>query len=997
MNNRKRPATAFAKKSCVLATEIALAMMAAPAVLAQAPSSEAVRGERIEITGTRIPSPNLESTSPVAVVTAEDVRFEGVKNVENLLNNLPQVFADQGGSWANAATGTAQVNLRGLGSDRTLVLVNGKRLPPGTPTQGGYSADLNQIPAALIQRVEVLTGGASAVYGSDAVAGVVNFILRDNFEGVLGEIGYSYYQHDQNNPKGVQAPLAAREAASPAFFRVPGDKSKLGESRDYSLLLGGNFAGGRGNATVFFGYKEEEAVDQSHYDFSACTLAGTAAGTFACSGSSTSFPGRITPLSGPNAFSAFAVGFNAAGSTRPFVTADQFNFGPFNYWQRPSERYMAHATAHFDINPHVRVYGDFGFHDDRTLGQIAPSGVFGQIATTSFENPLLTADVRRTLGLTAPGQTADFVVQRRNIEGGGRQADLRHTSFRTIVGMKGDIFKNWDYDVFMQTGKVIYQQVYRNEFSIARTLNALDVVPDPATGAPVCRVALAGTDPACVPLNVFVLGGITPDALNYVSIPGFQTGETSQSVQGATITGDLGNYGWRLPGAKSGVGIALGVERRKEKLNKEVDVAFSSGDLAGQGGATLPVSGELTVKEFFVEARVPIIEGRNMAQLLSVNGSYRYSDYDTGIKTDTYGLGIEWAPTRTVKARGSFQRAVRAPNIFDLFLGQGLNLFNLTQDPCGPNLTTGTGPTATFEQCARTGITAAQFNNPLLFNSAGQYNFLQGGNPDLDAEKAKTYSVGLVFTPMRNLSATIDYWNIKVDDVISNLDPSFALAQCIGSGQFCDLIQRDRLGTLWLLPEAFVVGTNVNLAKLKTSGVDVSVNYNHPIGRWGGLGFSFVGTYLEKLKTEPIPGLGEYDCAGLFGFICSSTTGPNPEWRHKMRVTWSTPWNLDVAATWRHFGEVDFEAQSGNPLLGDPLADNAPDRKLSSRDYLDLAAAWALHKNLTLRFGINNVFDRDPPLAGQATCPTGPCNGNTFPQTYDALGRKLFVSASVKF
>ena len=194
-----------------------------------------------------------------------------------------------------------------------------------------------------------------------------------------------------------------------------------------------------------------------------------------------------------------------------------------------------------------------------------------------------------------------------------------------------------------------------------------------------------------------------------------------------------------------------------------------------------------------------------------------------------------------------------------------------------------------------------------------------------------------------------------------------------------------------------MVGTNVNLAKLKTSGVDVSVNYNHPIGRWGGLGFSFVGTYLEKLKTEPIPGLGEYDCAGLFGFICSATTGPNPEWRHKLRVTWSTPWNLDVAATWRHFGEVDFEAQSGNPLLGDPLADNAPDRKLSSRDYLDLAAAWALHKNLTLRFGINNVFDRDPPLAGQATCPTGPCNGNTFPQTYDALGRKLFVSASVKF
>ena len=312
MSRTKRPANAFARKSCVIATEIALALMAAPLALAQT----AERGERIEVTGTRIPSPNIESTSPVAVVTAQDIKIEGVTRIEDMLNSLPQVFADFGASISNGATGTATVNLRNLGVTRTLVLMNGRRLPIGSPAPftANYAPDLNQIPTPLIQRIEVLTGGASAVYGSDALAGVVNFIMRDNFEGVQGEINYSFYQHSQGND--LAAVVAGRQATNPSQFSVPGDISRTGDSSEANLLIGGNFANGKGNATVFFDYKKDHPVLQSQYDYSACSTGVNAAGTgFTCGGSSTSYPGRfVNGVTG----ASFTIA-DAAGNVRPFT------------------------------------------------------------------------------------------------------------------------------------------------------------------------------------------------------------------------------------------------------------------------------------------------------------------------------------------------------------------------------------------------------------------------------------------------------------------------------------------------------------------------------------------------------------------------------------------------------------------------------------------------------------------------------------------------------
>jgi outer membrane receptor protein involved in Fe transport len=973
MRKNKRPATAFARKSCVIATEVALSLMAAQGVYAQ-------QSERIEITGSRIPmQQNVESHSPITIISAEDMKVEGTRSVESLLNNMPQVFADQNGTVSNGASGTATVNLRGLGADRTLVLMNGRRLPMGSVST--VAPDLNQIPASLIKRIEILTGGAGAVYGSDAVAGVVNFIMNDKFEGVQIDLNYSFYNHEQQNPKGVADIVAGRAGSNPAEFKVPGDKSADGKIGDIAITIGSNFANGKGNATIFFAYKDQQTLLASERDFSACALAG-AGSTFTCGGSGTSATGRITNLS--ETPSRIWTVINAAGTARLYNNGlDQYNYGPTNFLQRPSERYSAAAFANYEINNHAKVYGEFNFHDDLSIGQVAPGGIFGNVATIRGDNPLLSASWRTALGLTnSSDSSVDVVVQRRNVEGGGRQSEFRHTSFREVIGVKGEVAK-WNYDVFAEAAKVIYSQVQQNYFLNERIDRALDVVN--VNGTAVCRSAVEGTDPNCIPYNVWSIGGVNAAQLAYIQAPGFQRGSTQQSIYGATLSSDLGDYGMRLPAAKTGIAVAFGAERRTEKLDLDSDVAVTTGALSGSGGPTQPLHGKYTVNEFFGEVRVPLIEGRRMAEDLTISGSVRRSNYSTGISTDTFGVGVDWAPFKAAKFRGSYQNAVRAPNLVELFLAQGNNLFDMDTDPCS-----GATPTATRAQCALTGVTAAQYGT-IQDSPAGQFNYLQGGNPNLEPEKAKTYTLGVVLTPMRNLSASIDYFDIKVDKTISNIDPTTIIDQCLSGGTLCNLIQRDRLGTLWLLDTGRVVATNQNLGGTSTSGVDVSVNYNHPLGRMGTLGINFNGTWLRSLETEEIKGLGIYDCVGLYG--PNKCGAPNPEWRHKLRFTWGSPWNFDVALTWRYYGEVEHQGTSSNPLLTGTV--QASERTFDAQNYLDIAGSWAITKQLSIRGGVNNVFDRDPPLS--SAIPVGLGNGNTFPGNYDALGRKVFVNATLKF
>ena len=392
--------------------------------------------------------------------------------------------------------------------------------------------------------------------------------------------------------------------------------------------------------------------------------------------------------------------------------------------------------------------------DDSTVAQIAPSGLFlgSGIGLPPFfgnylvncSNPFLSAAQRSTLcdGVNKPATTDDVLVTigRRNVEGGGRQDDLRHTSYRAVVGFRGDFAEAWTYDAYGQYGTTVYAENYLNDFSLSRALKALTVVNDPnpvspTFGQPVCRVnvdaELTNDDPKCVPYNIFQAGGVTPEAVNYVSSPGFQEGSTKEIVVSGAVTGDLGHYGIKLPTADDGIGLAVGAEYRREESTLRTDQNFQTGDLLGQGAATLNTDGAYDVKEIFTEMRIPLVQGKTGAETLSTELGYRYSDYSLGFDTDTYKFGLDWAPVEDVRLRGSYQRAVRAPNIQELFLQTRVQLDG-QQDPCSRDFATTDPPEASPAECAFSGITATQYGN-VLANPAAQYNGLVGGNQDLES------------------------------------------------------------------------------------------------------------------------------------------------------------------------------------------------------------------------------------------------------------------------
>jgi outer membrane receptor protein involved in Fe transport len=948
-----------------IALLLGAALGAAHAQEAEAPLA------KVEVTGSRIPSLNTDGSSPITVVTAKDIKTDGVRGAEELLNNLPQVTAGQGGAVSDGATGTATVSLRGLGPDRTLVLVNGKRLPAGSVTSS--AADLNQIPTSLIKRVDVLTGGAGAVYGAGAVAGVVNFIMKDNFSGVELQLNQSGYQHQQGND--VSKVAAARG------FALPGDSNYDGKVRDVNVLMGGNFDNGKGNATIYLSYKETDALLLGQRDYAACALGSSAAG-FSCSGSSTNAGGRVTA----NGLSYMAA--DAAGTPRLYTSNDAYNYGPLNYLQRPTKTYGFNAQAHYDVSDKLRLYQEFNFHDNSTDAQIAPGGIFYGVQTAlSYDNPLLSPAWKAALGLTPTSGPVTVTLGKRNIEGGTRIRSLSDSSFRELVGAKGDI-GDWTYDVFAQFARVRHSEYGTGYFSRAKILRALDVVAD-ANGNAVCRSYANGTDLKCVPYNLYQVGGVTQAQLDYLTIAGQNSGYTQQIVYGGSAGADLGAYGLSSPWAGHGVGVSFGLEHRSEKLVYRPDEATRTDDLSGGTGASPALTGSYSVKEVFGELKVPLIENKPWIESLELQGSYRHSEYSTDKTTNTYGVGFDWAPVKQMRLRGSYQRAVRAPTIQDLYAAQSVGSGGPTNDPCA-----GATPSATLAQCANTGVTAAQYGT-IERNSSNEYKALNGGNPNLSPEVADTYTLGIVLTPLRGLMLTVDAFRIDIDNTISSVDPTTALNQCLLTGNplYCNLIHRNSAGSLWLTSDGYVSHTTTNIGSVGTSGIDLGANYRTASGAYGTLDFTMNGTWLRSLTTENVPGLGEYDCKGLFGATCGVS---NPEWRHKFRTTWSTPWKVDIAATWRHFNAVNNDKTSSNPLLAGAV--NGIESQLGARDYLDLNAAYALSKVLTLSGGVNNLFDRDPPVAStNATGTTSYANGNTYPQVYDAYGRKIYVNLTARF
>ena len=924
--------------------------------------------EEVVVTGSRIQRANLVSASPVTQIDAEEFKFQGVTRVEDLMAKMPQIYSSQNAGQANGATGTATLNLRNLGAERTLVLVNGRRLPAGSPLQGGIGADINQVPGSLIQRVEVLTGGSSATYGSDAVAGVVNFIMQDDFEGVQFDYQFSQYNHDNDDSR-------LQRIVTDAGYPVADGSNTDGDIQDMSLILGGNFDNGRGNVTMYATYRDVEAVTQAERDYSGCAHN---ADSTACQGSTTLPQGRITDF-------GTAQGFDYIVGGDQFIqrNGETYNYGPLNYFQRPDERYTAGAFGHYEINEHADVYSELMFMDDRSVSQIAPSGAFFVTNTLECGNPLLSDQQFEALcgqfGLTED-DTQNAYLGRRNVEGGPRQQDLRHTSFRGVFGVRGDINDTWYYDAYGMYSEVSMENTYQNDLGSTKIRRALDAVED-ADGNITCRSVVDGSDPDCVPWDVFTTGAVSQETLDYLVLPLFARGTTDQQVWSGYVAGDLGNYGWNLPTADNGIQVAFGAEYREENLDFNPDSGFRNGEGAGQGGATGPVSGGYDVTEFFGEISVPLLEGKAFAEELIVDLSYRYSDYSTDQTTDTYGIRAGWAITQGVKVRASYQRAVRAANIQELFLPQGLNLFDMDDDPCG-----GASPRRSAADCARSGVTAAQYGN-VPNNEAGQYNTLQGGNPNLAPEEADTYSLGVVWTPTfaDGLSMSLDWYSIEIEKGISALNSEFILNECLdGNDSQCSLVKRGNAGDLWIGSDVDnsgqVVALNDNLAVEEIEGVDVIVDYTLDIGGMGSLAFNNTLAVITQWDQAELAGAPVEDCKGNWAGTCGY---PTPDLRNNLRATWLTPWNVTGSVLWRYVSEV--EDLNGNI-------------DLDSVNYFDVAGIWDIFDDTaSIRLGVNNVLDEAPPVAGSSAGPGISGNGNVFPGLYDTLGRYWYVGVTVGF
>jgi outer membrane receptor protein involved in Fe transport len=1013
--------------------------------LAQAQAAPAAAGEaappvtEVVVTGSRITSPNIEAISPVTAVTAQEIKDTGVSRVEDLLNSLPQVTADQNSGLSMGTSGVANINLRDLGPARTLILINGRRVIGGDPTGGGASitnlsgasaADVNQIPVALIERVDVLTGGASSTYGADAVAGVVNFIMNTHFDGFRVDANVGIYNH--NNHQDWLAPIF--QAAG--FTPVKGTNWD-GANKDLTLILGNSFADGAGHFEGYLGYRRANPVAASHRDHAACGLSftGTPA-VYSCAGSSNSAPSVIKTanLKTSSQVCDPALGCTTGAAGDIVKQYNHFNFANYFYLQRIDERYTAGFFGNLKLNEHAEAYTEFMFMDDQTRGNYGPAGLFSGSGFSvtppgnpgaglrngawtvncglgaygnSGMNPYLTLSEYNTLcapgnkyaqnadplGHTLPNGDIQLVMARRNIEGGPREDTYTHTTWRGVFGFKGEINTDWTYDTSLTYSVVRVTDFHNNDTSSRLMQDAMLAVKDPATGQIVCRSGNSG----CIPWNIFNPAGPSAGlAVPYFSVPGLLQGFGSEQIWTTFVDGDLTHAGVKLPTADDGLKLVIGSEYRQETITFSPDAELIQADLAGLGSPTIGYAAGFHVWEGFMEARMPLVRNVPGFQVLDLEGGYRYSSYTSGFNTDTYKVGLTWAPIKDIRFRGSYNQAVRAPNAAELGKPTYVALDGST------DLCAGTGFSAA--QCAQTGLLPSQY--PAAKSPASQYNGQIGGNPNLRPETGKTTAVGLVFTPtfLPAFNATVDYSDIKITNVISSYGSNFIQTQCLNTGSpfWCSStpppyqpgIHRNAVGSLWSNPLGYVIDPLVNVGGLRNKSVDVSFSYRQSLGNFGQLRARLDGTELLNIITTPGGGAPTYDCAGHFGPTCSPAT---PKWRHRLSGDWDTPvQGLGFGATWRYYGAVTNTIQTPGSPDYIPGFTN-PDVRLPTMSYIDLRASYVFGK-ATLRVGCNNVADKDPVAITLFTAGNNTqASANTYPGVYDTSGRYLYANLTVDF
>lgn len=974
--------TTINKKASLLAgTVIFGSLLATPAMAQEDPTLESAAAEEtIVVTGTRIQRRDTDTAAPVAVVDNAEFELSGSVNVENVVNSLPQVVPGVTSFSNNPGNGTASLNLRGLGETRTMLLVNGRRWMFYDANQ---IVDLNTIPQFLLDSVDVVTGGASAVYGSDALAGVVNFRLRE-LDGA--EFGGQYSITDAGD----------------------------GDRWEVHGALGTDFADGRGNVTVYGEYYNRESIFQADRGFSEFNLGGD---PLVQGGSSFVPQSRIAYQgNGDRTGTVFANNgngfFSSPGSIRRYNGAtDFYNFAPANYLQLPQERYLLGGYGSYEIADALEFYGEVTYVNNRVDSELAPTPVQLNNVNLPYEDLLAagfidqaTRDQFAALDASETGAQANddrVLIQfnRRLLEGGSRANLDERNSFRVLGGLRGDITDYLQYDAYYMYSRTRNANIQQGNASLSRL-----------------RAGLEGTGDILI--NPYGLNSLTQEMTDSFIIQA-QNGDISAlQVASAAISGTFGDFAL---GAAEPIGFAVGGEYREVSARFIPDEFLASGDVAGFNAGE-PTEGGYNVNEIFGEIAIPFETESGMR--IEVTGAGRYSDYSLEAVGGvwTYAGGVEFAPIPDVTFRGQYQRAVRAPNVNELFQGSAVG-FPGVVDPCAGNGTSVGGPTPTGtlrDLCIANGVPAGNIGivppsgnglNPVV-QPDPQIQALFGGNPDLFEETSDSWTVGVVLQPsfVPGLTITADYFDISIDDAIITISAQTALELCFLTVQDLNAPQcagfvgtRDSNGAFTRANPPRLGGANV--ASIETSGIDLQINYGMdlPFSLLGNgvsdLNLSFLGTWTESnaLAPDQLDPTNVIECAGEFGVECGE---PQASFKWTSRASY-VDGPLTFSTRWRHLSAVDDDDPSFNYFV----------ERIAAYDLIDLTLSYDYDEMITFTVGVNNLFD---------TLPTNPefdANGvvindtnslllgdrnngeqaNTYPSTYDVLGRDFFASVVVKF
>jgi outer membrane receptor protein involved in Fe transport len=962
-----------AVRRALLVGAFASAASHAPVALSQ-DDSEVV--EEVVVTGSRLlRNRDLVAVSPVQTVGLDDIRFSGNVTLEDTLNQFPQLNPDNTGTVnQSGGAGVLSADLRGLGAVRTLVMVDGRRFVPGDVTG---LVDLGTVPDMLVERVEIITGGASAVYGSDAIAGAVNFILRDDFEGA--EVRYQYGQTSESD----------------------------GENNKIDLLLGVNSGDNEGNVTVHASYTRRDPVFMGDRAFSRLPLLADANGVLQPFGSgnipggligvpSSDFPliqgVDLTNADGSCPGAIQGIRFGDDSQPFPFCRpTEQYNYAAPNFLLRPMERWQVSAMGHYDLGNSIEAYAQVFYTKKENSFQQAAEAVnpttFGQETGTLLipdadTNPIFSQTLQDFFAANAgyfdPDDDGIYTVRsvgRRFEEFGPRNTTIISDSFNVTGGLRGDLTlgdNNWRWDSFYQFQRSDYNLNQVGLLSRSRTTLGLDV--EIVNGEARCRVDLLG----CVPVNIFGTDALTPEMAEFLKTSSGREDTFERKVAGATIAGNL----FELPAGE--VSSAFGLEWREESFSTVPDESARSGDL----GAVPPIinGGELDILEFFAEARFPLLEGLPAMESLALEAAVRYSDYSTIDGVTTWKAGLDWAVNDWARIRSSYNKAIRAPNLDELF-GAPAQGFIGGVDPCVVD----NNPTqATKDLCVQQGVPPAIVDNLQVGASQG-WSAFSGGNINLNEEESDTLTVGFVLTPpmVEGLSVALDYFDITVDEAISQVSSQALVNSCFQTldinSPACQSITRLSTGNI-----DRVNAPLLNIAEREVSGIDLQATYLMELpdglalpGNSATLDLRFVSTWQLDDTTLALAGQPPIDCAGYYGGSCSSdSTRITPDYRGLLSADWRTgPLSVGIAV--RMIGELELAADSGPNENG----------TLDAWYYWDLNGVYQLGEKVEFFAGINNIADKQPPVLGfQAGG-----DSNTNIPLFDPLGRRFFGGVTVRF